>query len=149
MAIWEKLWNKHSERPDWLSYDVMKTPHHCSWRSLSYDSWSENGEDAKVCEDARKALSQGRDGAIIIASSNPIKDDNNDPPCIRAKREYNAIADECGGIFKCVEEHPSEKKSDIMEIEINRNGPKLKSKPMATATVLGSGAIGSQPLGHG
>ena len=40
-------------------------------------------EQAEVSEKARKALSQARDGATIVASSNPIKDDDNDPPCIR------------------------------------------------------------------
>ena len=68
-----------------LSYDILQTPHHCSWHSLSYDSWSEKGEDAEICRDALDALSQARGGATIIASSNPIKDDDNDPPCIRAK----------------------------------------------------------------
>ena len=40
-------------------------------------------EQAEVSEKARNALSQARDGATIVASSNPIKDDDNDPPCIR------------------------------------------------------------------
>ena len=38
VAIWEKLWNRHRRRPDWLSYDILQSPHHCSWHSLSYDS---------------------------------------------------------------------------------------------------------------
>ena len=149
VAIWEKLWERHAETPDNLSYDVNQTPHHCSWRSLSYDSWSDLGEDAEVCDAARNALSQGRDGALIIASSKPIKNDDNDPPCIRAKREYEDIAEDFDGEFKCVGEHPSEKKPDVLEVEINRHGPKLKIKMMAAATVLGTGVIGSQPLAHG
>ena len=47
VAIWEKLWHRHEWHPDWLSYDLLQAPHHCSWRSLSYDSWSEQGEDAE------------------------------------------------------------------------------------------------------
>jgi hypothetical protein len=58
-----------------------------SWHSLSYDSWSELGEDAEVSESARNALSQTRTGAVIIASSRPIEDDDNDPPSMRAKRD--------------------------------------------------------------
>ena len=149
VVIWEKLWERHSDEPDWLSYDVLQTPHHCSWRSLSYDSWSDNGEDAKVCEGARKALSQSRDGAVIVASSKPIKDDGNDPPCIRAKREYEDIADDVNGEFKCVGEHPSEKNPDLLEVEIGKDGPKLKTKLLAAATIFGSGAVGTQPLAHG
>ena len=149
VAIWEQLWQRHSWRSDWLSYDILQTPHHCSWHSLSYDSWSEMGEDAEVCEDAQNALSQARDGATIIASSKPIKDDDSDPPCIRAKREYVAIADGVNGTFKCVGEHPSEKSPDVMEFEIGKDGPRLKTKLMKAATVLSSGVIGGQPLAHG
>jgi hypothetical protein len=107
------------------------------------------GEDAEVCEEARSALSQARDGAMIVASSKAIKDDGSDPPCIRAKREYVAIAGDVDGTFKCVGEHPSEKSPDLMEFEIGRDGPRLKTKLMKAAAVLSSGVIGGQPLAHG
>lgn len=149
VAVWEQLWQRHSFRSDWLSYDILQTPHHCSWHSLSYDSWSDMGEDAEVCEEARSALSQARDGAMIVASSKAIKDDGSDPPCIRAKREYVAIAGDVDGTFKCVGEHPSEKSPDLMEFEIGRDGPRLKTKLMKAAAVLSSGVIGGQPLAHG
>ena len=148
-AIWEKLWDRHKDNPDCLTYDVLLTPHHCSWHSLSYDSWSDRGENAKVCQPARDALSQGRSGALLIASSNPIKDDDNDPPCIRAKREYEDMADEFSGELKCVGELPSEGNPDVLEVEATRNGPKPLLKHLASATILGTGAIGRQPLGHG
>jgi hypothetical protein len=149
VAIWEKLYQRHCGRIDWLSYDILLTPHHCSWHSLSYDSWSEQGDNAEVCEDARNALSQANDGATIVASSNPIKDDDNDPPCIRAKREYVGIADKVNGAFRCVGEYPSEKSPDVMEFEIDENGPRLKTKLMKAAAILSAGVIGQQPLSHG
>ncbi len=149
VAIWEKLWDRHEDDPVCLTYDVLQTPHHCSWHSLSYDSWSDMGENAEVCQAARDALSQGRSGALLIASSNPIKDDGNDPPCIRAKREYEDMADSFSGELKCVGELPSEHNPDVLEVEITRNGPKLLLKHLASATILGTGAIGRQPLGHG
>lgn len=149
VAIWEKLWQKYCLQSNCLSYDILLTPHHCSWRSLSYDSWSEMGKGAKASEDARNALAQARDGATIVTSSKPIKDDDNDPPCIRAKREYVAIANEVKGTFQCVGEHPSEKSSDILEFEIDEHGPRLKTKLMASSSALSSGIIGKQPLAHG
>ena len=149
VAIWEKLWQRHSGHPERLSYDILQTPHHCSWHSLSYDSWSEKGKDAKICHDALNALSQARDGATIVASSNPIKDDDNDPPCIRAKREYVGIVDNVKGTFKCVGEHPSEKSPGVMEFEITQYGPRLKTSLRGGPTILGPGIIGRQPLGHG
>lgn len=149
VAIWERLWRRYSAYPDWFRYDLLLAPHHCSWHSLSYDSWSKRGEDAKVCEDARSALSQARRGAVVIASSDPIKDDDNDPPCIRAKREYVTIAKEVGGSFLCVGEHPNEKKPETVEFEVGQHGPRQKSKPMKAAAIVGAGSVGSQPLGHG
>ena len=149
VAIWEKLWNRHSLRPDWLTYDILLSPHHCSWHSLSYDSWSEMREDAEVSEDARNALSQTRSGATIVASSNPIKDDDNDPPCIRAKREYEAIAEEAAGTFQCVGERPSEKSPDVMEFEVGAHGLRLLTAQMAAPAVLTPGTIGRQPHSHG
>ena len=118
VAIWEKLWNLHKNRTEWLSYDVLLAPHHCSWHSISYDSQTELGGNAKVCMDAFNALSRARDGATIVASSVAIKDDGNDPPSIRAKQEYQKIVKSVSGDFKCVGEHPSERSLDILEIEI-------------------------------
>ena len=149
VAIWERLWRRHSSRPHWLSYDILQAPHHCSWHSLSYDSWSENGENAKVSQDARNALSHTRGGATIVASSVPIKDDDHDPPCIRAKREYLSILHPVHGDFRCVSDWPSPKSPDVMDFEIGAHGHRLKSKSLAAASVLGPAIIGRQPLAHG
>lgn len=149
VAVWERLWTEH-KNTDWLEYDILQTPHHSSWRSLSHDSWSDLGEKAKVSEDARSALSQGRDGAVIVASCKPISANDSDPPCIRAKREYEAIAKNVSGSFKCTGEYPSKKSPGIMEFEIGRDGPRLKSQVMGgTSTYSTSIIIGRQPLGHG
>jgi hypothetical protein len=104
VAIWEKVWKHHKTTPERLQYDVLIAPHHCSWHSLSWDSWSDFGESARLSADARKALGQALKGAFVIASSKAIKDDKDDPPCIRAKREYVAIVRGVGGQFICLGE---------------------------------------------
>jgi len=147
VAIWERLWARHNERTDWLSYDILLSPHHCSWHSLSYDSWG--ARDPKVCQDAKSALSRTRYGAVIIASSKPIKDDGDDPPCFGAKREYEAIAKAAKGSFKCVGEHPTSTTPEVMEFEITRDGPRLRSASMTAPAIMGGGAVGRQPLPHG
>src|ERR1700723_596296 len=73
VLIWEKLWEKHQNKPSVLAYDLLLSPHHCSWHSLSYDSLSGKGDKAKVCEPAKSALSQIKAGGKIIASSCAIK----------------------------------------------------------------------------
>jgi hypothetical protein len=149
VAIWERLWERHKMRLDWLGYDILLAPHHCSWHSLSYDSWSECGEEARVCQAARVALSQTRKGAIVISSSKAVNDDDNDPPCIRAKREYQAIAKSAGGSFMCVGEYPTERNPGVMEFEIGKAGPRLRTQLMKAAAIVGAGSVGRQPLAHG
>jgi len=101
VAIWERLWDKHKKSPSVLTYDMMQTPHHCSWHSLSYDSWSEKRYQGKVSPTAKSALSQIRSSGCIISSSCPIKDDDNDPPCYGAKLEYEKIVKGAKGTFHC------------------------------------------------
>ncbi|MEZ1717912.1 metallohydrolase, partial [Pseudomonas aeruginosa] len=46
--IWNRQWQRHEAETEVLEYDIMQTPHHCSWHSLSYHSWSKCGEKAKL-----------------------------------------------------------------------------------------------------
>jgi hypothetical protein len=145
VAIWERLWAAHKNTPENLTYDVLIAPHHCSWHSLSWDSWSKLGEKVEVSQDARSALSQTRGGALILASSCAIKDDANDPPCIRAKREYEEIAQAAKGEFRCVGEIASD---GPMVIEITKNGPKVVRVALS-ATAAAATGIGTEALAHG
>lgn len=149
VAIWERLWERHKEHQDWLTYSILETPHHCSWHTLSHDSWSELKEKAVVSESARNALSRARTGAVIVANSKPIKDDDSDPPCIRAKREYEAIVKTVQGAFICTGEHPSEKKPEPLVLEVLDGGVRKVTKPVTTSAALGLGIVGKQPMPHG
>ncbi len=142
---WERVWARNQNRRTRLSYDILLAPHHCSWHSLSYDSWSEKGEKAKVAPDARSALSQARNSACLVASSNEIKDDENDPPCIRAKREYEDISRDATGTFLCSADECGD---DVLFFEIDANGPTRGSKKKRSSggggsTVLVGGGASS------
>ncbi len=149
VAIWEKIWGRNKDRKHVLEYDVLLSPHHCSWRSLSWDSWSDLGDDAKVSADASDALGQARAGAKVLASSKPVVDDDDDPPCIRAKREYESILKPQKGQFYCIADG---KGDDPYELEVTQGGVSLK-KVAATAATVGSvfatTRVGAQPLPHG
>ncbi|CAM4209941.1 metallohydrolase [Pseudoalteromonas ostreae] len=123
VVIWEKIWAEYGSTD--LEYDLLLAPHHCSWRSLSHDSWSKKKETAKVSPEAKAALSQCLDDAIIVSSSKPIEDDDNDPPCIRAKREYKDILRDVKGIFKCTGEEPTRTKPKPLVVEATNTGFKL------------------------
>lgn len=151
VAIWKRLWERHGHyNSDWLSYDVLQTPHHCSWRSLSFDSWSDLGEDAEVEEDARRALSQTRKGAIVVASCKPIKDDDDNPPHHRAKREYIDIVDGDDDRFHCTEEHWDDE-GETLEFEVKASGVvrKITKAAVLVAPALGISATAAHARQHG
>ncbi|WP_299507198.1 metallohydrolase [uncultured Roseobacter sp.] len=147
VAIWEKIWAEYSETPKVLAYDVLIAPHHCSWRSLSHDSWSKKGKGAVVSDDARSALSQANVGAIILASSKSVVDDDNDPPCIRAKDEYEDIlsAADINGEFRCLQDENGDKP---VQMEITKDGPKVVALKVA-AVISSSSALGVEAHAHG
>ncbi|KQO68765.1 metallohydrolase [Methylobacterium sp. Leaf87] len=145
VGIWEKVWDRNKSRKHVLEYNVLIAPHHCSWRSLSWDSWSDYGEGAEVSEDARSALGQARSGAEVLASSKKVVDDADDPPCIRAKREYRDIVAPQKGTFACIADRSG---TDPYEIEVTYAGHKPK-RPTVAATVAVATGIGATPLPHG
>lgn len=151
VAIWERLWDKHgSGNPDWLTYDILQTPHHCSWHSLSYDSYSACGEDAEVCDSARSALAQVRKGGIVVASCKTIDPKDSDPPSDRAKREYVSIVDGKSDRFICVAD-VWDKDGRALEFEIGAAGTTrvVKKAVKAAVSSLGIGATAAQARPHG
>ena len=151
VAIWKRLWKRHEDKnSDWLTYDILQTPHHCSWRSLSSDRWSKLGEKVKVDSAARNALSQTRKGAVIVASSKPIKKDNDNPPHDRAKREYVDILDGDDERFYCTDEYWDEE-SQALEFEVKTSGITRKIAKAAASAVaaLGIGATAAHARQHG
>lgn len=151
VAIWERLWGKHGAyQADWLSYDILQAPHHCSWHSLSYDSYSTYGEAADVCDEARSALAQIRKGAIVVASSKAIDPEEADPPSDRAKREYISIVDGKTDRFICIADiWDNEKRA--LQYEITSSGiiKVVKSAAKAAVTSLGIGATAAHARSHG
>ncbi|KQY97182.1 hypothetical protein ASD45_20980 [Pseudolabrys sp. Root1462] len=151
VAIWNRLWDTHGgANADWLSYDLLQTPHHCSWRSLSFDRWSELGEAVEVDANARNALSQTRKGAVIVASCKPIKADDDNPPHERAKREYVVILDDDADRFFCTDEYWKDKKLTL-EFEVKSSGivRKIGTAAALAAPALGISATASHARHHG
>lgn len=137
VLIWERMWDRFKDSPEVLEYDVLLAPHHCSWRTLSYDSWSEKGDDARLNEGARNALGQARSGATIIASSNEVLDDDVDPPNIRAKREYKTILENVDGWFGCTGDLGDD---EVLEFTVESEG---RVKRVGVAGALAGVAAGS------
>jgi hypothetical protein len=147
--IWERLWGKKKSKTSDIQYDLLLTTHHCSWHSLSHDSWSKD-ENPQVSQDAKSALSQSRDGAFIVSSSKAIKNDKSDPPCWGAKMEYLSILESVDGEFFCTGEHPNEEAPEPLTFKISKEGPQPPSKKSASITGAAVGAGSArEPRYHG
>jgi len=144
--VWETLWNRYKDDKGKLEYDILYTPHHCSWHSLSYDSQSEC-DDPKICKDAKKALSQSKDGAFIVSQSRIIKDSDDDPPSQAAKDEYLSIVSE--DQFTCTNEYPDEKKPEPIEFNLTGNGPQKKGVKEKPKMALAASASVKEAYPHG
>lgn len=147
--IWREQWARHKHEPHVFEYDLLQAPHHCSWHTLSEDSWSEKRRRAEVDADARKALSQARRSAVIVASSKPILDDDKDPPCIRAKEEYQDILRPVRGTFYCTGEHPKESAVEVLEFTVGHWGLTPPAKKDGGAKAAGIIGAASSPMPHG
>lgn len=145
VAIWERLWGKHKSKPDCLKYDLLLSPHHCSWSVFSYEGWNGGEGDPEVNTGAKSALSQANDGAFIVSSSIPIKNDTIDPPCVGAKKEYKTIADK----FYCTGEHPDEKKNEPLEFTVTSEGPQPPAYQKGPYISSAGLSATREPLGHG
>ncbi|MCK4487156.1 MAG: hypothetical protein KAU38_10395 [Desulfobacterales bacterium] len=68
----------YHKRPERLSWDVFKLPHHCSYTALS----DEKGKDkTKPVPKVKWLFEQGGDGGYIVSTSKPIPtDDSDDQP---------------------------------------------------------------------
>ncbi|MGY6251362.1 MBL fold metallo-hydrolase [Bosea thiooxidans] len=145
VLIWERVWERNKHQPRHLEFDVLIAPHHCSWHSLSWHSWSLWGEKAQVSDAARNALSQARAAATVLSSSKPVEDDDDDPPCIRAKREYEDILRPVSGTFYCLADGAGDQP---YEIEVTYAGYRVK-RARTAAVVAAVTGIGATPLAHG
>ena len=94
-----------------------------------------------MSDKAKSALGQAKEGAFIISSSKPIKDDGNDPPSFAAKEEYLSLID--SNHFLCTQEHPGEKNPEPIVINLTDAGPQLKSEKskakLSTAAIAATG----------
>ncbi|QOI95899.1 ComEC/Rec2 family competence protein [Aeromonas salmonicida] len=130
VGCWRYL-NKRMEQDsntDYLKYDILQAPHHCSWRSLSEDSESdceEKGIEPKVDQDAYDSLSHANEEALIISSSNTFGD--NTPPSKKARKKYKEVLKDKNGIFYCVADSKKGGKQTSLMVEL-KDGKASKRK---------------------
>lgn len=81
--IWQHILDNNTDEEK-LKWNIFLAPHHCSW---SFFNESDNKEEIKPSAEAILNKQIGN-SAHIVASSDEIKDDGENPPCYEAKQQY-------------------------------------------------------------
>ena len=130
--------SKRHDNQDRLLWDVLKLFHHCSYLALG----PERGVDeTKAVDDVKWFFeSQGRDGCVIVSTSDPIPsagteaDKSVQPPHRQAANHHRRVTREKDGDFKVTMESPSRNLPKPLRFEITARGVR---PTLAAATAIG------------
>ena len=143
-AAWEDIekivnttsWHGNEDR---LAWDLLNTPHHCSYKSLS----DEKGDTETLPKDkVKELLLLANNEAYIACSSKPIPDNSAaynevQPPHIQARKAYeNHLRQASGRKFLVTMEEPNTRKPEPLEFEVTSGGVTWKR-----STAIGAAAI--------
>ena len=106
---------------DRLEWDLIKVPHHCSYRSLGPDKGDKITEPSEKV--ARLYEHYSRDGAVLVSPSQVIPEsDEIQPPHAQAAEYYRKVSEAKKGQFKVTMEHPTQEDPKPMEVEVRGLG---------------------------
>jgi hypothetical protein len=129
-------------RAERLEWDIMKLPHHCSYKTLGPD----RGEDetAPVADVAWLFEGQMQRGGTIVSTSKPIpvkgseEDKCDQPPHRQAATYYKRIVKNKDGEFIVTMEHPRESSPKPLIIDVDRYKASVKREQSVGAAALTS-----------
>ena len=139
--IWEEIQNqsKAHGNDDKLDFDIFMAPHHCSWTYFN-DVPYKKGETDEPVESSKDLIKDHKmTGAVIIASSKQIKDDDDNPPHCPAKEEYVKLIG--SDKFISLAEQPDSKNPKPVVYEVTSTGFQRKDKNQQKGSA--GAAIGS------
>ena len=139
--IWEEIQDQSSAHgnDDKLDFDIFMAPHHCSWTYFN-DVPYKKGETDEPVESSKDLIKDHKTkGAVIIASSKQIKDDDDNPPHYPAKEEYVKLIG--SDKFISLAEEPDTKKPKPVVYEVTSSGFQRKDKNQQNGSA--GAAIGS------
>jgi hypothetical protein len=132
---------KYHKNMDRLAWDLYNIPHHCSAFALS----DEKGDTETIPKPLiKELLQQGKPGAYLVSSSNPIPDskdayEQSQPPHIQAKKCYQRYLGEVGGAkFLVTMEEPNATKPEPITFKVESSGISIERKLASAAAVITS-----------
>lgn len=126
--IWEEIQDqsKAHDNDKKLDFDIFMAPHHCSWTYFN-DVPYKKGETDEPVESSKNLIKEHKTkGAVIIASSKQIKDDDDNPPHYPAREEYEKLIGT--NKFISLAEEPDTKKPKPVVYEVTSSGFQRKDK---------------------
>ena len=126
--IWDEIQEQSTahDNEDKLDFDIFMAPHHCSWTYFN-DVPYKKGETDKPVESSKNLIKDHKmKGAVIIASSKQIKDDDDNPPHYPAKEEYEKLIG--SDKFISLAEEPDSKNPKPVVYEVTSTGFQRKDK---------------------
>lgn len=131
--------HKREERLEW---DIMKLPHHCSYKTLGPDRGRD--ETKPVKDVAWLFEDQMQRGGIIVSTSKPVpvkgseEDKSDQPPHRQAANYYRRIVKDKDGEFIVTMEHPRESAPKPLAIDVDRFKARIKREQSVGAAALTS-----------
>ena len=122
--------SKKNNNKDRLKYDVLVTPHHCSWGFFNDRPYAKNKTPK---ESAKELIGYGNSGSYVIANSKPIVNNEDNPPHHPARTEYMDAMNTSAN-FKCTGETPKESEPKPIEFGISNGTIHTSLSTVANAT---------------
>lgn len=133
--IWQHIIdnNKDDEK---LKWNIFLAPHHCSW---TFFNEPDNKEEVKPSAETIMKKQVGT-MSYVIASSKEIKDDDDNPPCYEAKKEYKKRLSNADNFLNTATNDIKNKIPQPIVFKIDKHGKRL-----ATPIVKASESTISRP----
>jgi len=120
-----------------LDWDILQAPHHCSWTFFNEHDCKDEAKESSL-----ELLKYARDGAIIIASSKKVVDDEDNPPSQLAKDTYLEYI-ESSEKFLNTSTEPNESAPEPIEFIMTAKGPARESNKKVRSASGSAGGAGA------
>lgn len=125
--VWQRIMDVTKD-DDYLNWDLLEAPHHCSYTFFA-DKRDDDPNQASI-----DFLDKRESGAFVVASSNVIKKNSNNPPCQKAKNRYTERVGDSNFFCTSGENDGDEQKPIVFEID--EDGLQLKEDKAKAKTII-------------